>query len=86
MRKIVNRSTKLYIKDCNSISLKIPWDSYSDVVCEQVEVNIKYAGYLARQDQELKQINQLDRIFFPDDIELYLNIIEFENLVVYQKN
>jgi len=58
------------LQGCNSISGKIHWDSYSDSVREQVEVNIKYAGYLARQDQELKQINQLDRILLPDDMEL----------------
>ncbi len=55
---------------CNYISREIPWDAYSCEVQEQVEVKIKYAGYLARQNQELKQINQLDRISLPDDMEL----------------
>ena len=58
------------LQECNFLSGKITWDSYSEAVREQVEVNIKYSGYLARQNQELKQINLLDRIFLPDDIEL----------------
>ena len=58
------------LQECDSISGKIDWESYSAAVREQVEVNIKYAGYLARQNQELKHINQLDRIALPDDMEL----------------
>ena len=58
------------LQECNFLSGKITWGSYSEAVREQVEVNIKYSGYLARQNQELKQINLLDRIFLPDDIEL----------------
>ncbi len=58
------------LQECNFLSGKISWGSYSESVREQVEVNIKYSGYLARQNQELKQINLLDRIFIPDDIEL----------------
>ena len=58
------------LQECDSISGKIDWGSYSAAVREQVEVNIKYAGYLARQNQELKHINQLDRISLPVDMEL----------------
>ncbi len=58
------------LQECDSISGEIDWDSYSAAVREQVEVNIKYAGYLARQNQELNHINQLDRISLPDDMEL----------------
>ena len=58
------------LQKCNFLSGKITWGSYSESVREQVEVNIKYSGYLSRQNQELKQINLLDRIFLPDDIEL----------------
>ena len=56
---------------CNSISGTIDWNKYTPVVREQVEINIKYAGYLARQDQELKHYNQLDRIEIPENIELF---------------
>jgi len=58
------------LQECDSLSGKIDWESYSSAVREQVEVTIKYAGYLARQNQELKHINQLDRILLPDDMEL----------------
>jgi tRNA uridine 5-carboxymethylaminomethyl modification enzyme len=55
---------------CDSIGEKIDWNAYSPVVREQVEIEIKYAGYLSRQDQELKHINKLDRIALPDDLQL----------------
>ena len=56
------------LRGSESISGSIDWNYYSPVVREQVEINIKYAGYLARQDQELKYINQLDRIEIPDNL------------------
>ena len=58
------------LRGCDSISGKIDWNLYSQTVREQVEINIKYAGYLARQDQELKHINQIDRIALPEDLQL----------------
>lgn len=58
------------LRGSESISGSIDWNYYSPVVREQVEINIKYAGYLARQDQELKHINQLDRIEIPDNLHL----------------
>ena len=58
------------LRGCDSISGKIDWNLYSQTVREQVEINIKYAGYLARQDQELKHINQIDRITLPEDLQL----------------
>ena len=58
------------LRGSESISGSIDWNYYSPVVREQVEINIKYAGYIARQDQELKHINQLDRIEIPDNLHL----------------
>ena len=58
------------IRDCDSIGGEIDWNEYADVVREQVEIAIKYAGYLSRQDQELKHINQLDRIALPEELQL----------------
>ena len=58
------------LSGCDSISGKIDWFDYSKVVREQVEIEIKYEGYLSRQDQELKHINQLDRIALPEDLQL----------------
>lgn len=58
------------LRGCDSINGKIDWNLYSQTEREQVEINIKYAGYLARQDQELKHINQIDRIALPEDLQL----------------
>ncbi len=58
------------LRGCTSICGTINWNVFSVPVREQVEIEIKYAGYLARQDQELKHINQLDRIALPDDLQL----------------
>ena len=58
------------LRGSESISGSIDWNYYSPVVREQVEINIKYAGYISRQDQELKHINQLDRIEIPDNLHL----------------
>ena len=58
------------LQGCDSIGGKIDWNLYSQTVREQVEINIKYAGYLARQDQELKHINQINRITLPEDLQL----------------
>ena len=58
------------IRDCDTIGGEIDWNEYAVVVREQVEIAIKYAGYLTRQDQELKHINQLDRIALPEELQL----------------
>ena len=58
------------LRGCDVISGKIDWNAYSTVVREQVEIEIKYAGYLSRQNQELKHINQLDRIVLPHELQL----------------
>jgi len=58
------------IHDCDAIGDEIDWNEYAAVVREQVEIEIKYAGYLSRQDQELKHINQLDRIALPEELQL----------------
>ena len=58
------------LQECNSLCGNINWSSYSVAVREQVEVNIKYAGYLARQNQQITNITNLDRISLPDDIKL----------------
>ena len=47
---------------------KTYYKNFSEIVREQVEILIKYEGYLTRQDQELKDINQLDRINIPEGL------------------
>jgi tRNA uridine 5-carboxymethylaminomethyl modification enzyme len=58
------------IRNCDAIGGEIDWNEYADVAREQVEIEIKYAGYLSRQDRELKHFNQLDRIALPEEIQL----------------
>lgn len=45
-------------------SLNIPFD-----VAEQVEILTKYAGYLKRQEQQVKEAGKLDKFKIPDDID-----------------
>lgn len=40
----------------------------SDEVTEQVEINIKYEGYLKRQEQQVAQFRKLERRLIPDDV------------------
>jgi len=58
------------IRNCDAIGGEIDWNEYADVAREQVEIEIKYAGYLSRQDRELKHFNQLDRIALPEELQL----------------
>ncbi len=57
--------------NCDFFIQKIELANYSYEVFEQVEILIKYEGYLARQDQELKHINKLERINLPDEMVFY---------------
>jgi tRNA uridine 5-carboxymethylaminomethyl modification enzyme len=47
----------------------IPWEQFSPAAQEQTEIMIKYAGYLERQEQELRHIRELDRILLPEALE-----------------
>ena len=44
-------------------------ESYPDKVREQAEVNAKYAGYLARQQQEIDKASQHEATLLPDSID-----------------
>ena len=50
--------------DSETNSLNIPRDVY-----EQVEVLIKYDGYLKRQEFQVEQSGKLDKFKIPDDID-----------------
>ncbi len=43
----------------------LDWQNYESAVKEQAEIGFKYEGYLARQQQELKHISELDQIRIP---------------------
>jgi len=55
----------------NLFSKKNYYEKFSELVREQVEILIKYEGYLSRQDQELKHIYMLDRIKIPNELEFF---------------
>ena len=52
------------------ITSKIAWEEFPEDVREQVEIQIKYEGYLKRQEQELRQMREMDRIQIPDDLDM----------------
>ncbi len=45
----------------------VAWASYAPEATQQVEIGIKYEGYLVRQEQELKHLRELDRLAIPED-------------------
>ncbi len=42
---------------------------YSEEVCEQVNINIKYEGYISRQLKQVKQFKKLEKKKIPKDID-----------------
>ena len=46
---------------------KIP-NNYSKEVIEQVEISIKYAGYILKEEKEIKKMQDLENIKIPEDI------------------
>ena len=42
---------------------------YSNEVKEQVNINIKYQGYIAKAEREAAKMNDLDNKLIPDDID-----------------
>lgn len=54
------------IKEIDSVTndLNIPYD-----VAEQVEILVKYDGYLKRQEFQVEQASKLDKFKIPDDID-----------------
>lgn len=47
----------------------VPWEEFHQDAREQVEIESKYEGYLARQDQELRHARELDRVRVPDRLD-----------------
>ena len=54
------------LKELDSSFAEIPFD-----VSEQVEILIKYDGYLKRQQNQVEQAGKLDKFKIPDDIDYY---------------
>lgn len=52
------------LKEIDLAAKNIPFD-----VAEQVEILVKYAGYLKRQEMQVEQASKLDKFKIPDDID-----------------
>ncbi|HBP31718.1 MAG: tRNA uridine-5-carboxymethylaminomethyl(34) synthesis enzyme MnmG [Advenella sp.] len=50
-------------------SVLAPADNLSDAVKEQVEIQVKYAGYIARQQEEVKRQSHLEEQKIPADLD-----------------
>ena len=49
---------------------KVALQEFPEEVREQVEIQIKYEGYLQRQEQELRQMREMDRIQIPSQLDM----------------
>ncbi len=56
------------LQDFQFLANKIDWRVYPKAVQDQVEINTKYEGYIARQQQQLKSVSELERIRLPESI------------------
>ncbi|MPM68300.1 tRNA uridine 5-carboxymethylaminomethyl modification enzyme MnmG [bioreactor metagenome] len=48
----------------------------SDEVAKQVEIEVKYEGYINKAKKEATRLNQMEKVFLPEDI----NYLEIDNL------
>ncbi len=46
--------------------------------CQQIELEIKYAGYIERQENEIKKLSKIEDIFIPTDFD-YASVIGLSN-------
>jgi tRNA uridine 5-carboxymethylaminomethyl modification enzyme len=44
-------------------------ESFAQTVCEQAEVNVKYAGYLTRQQQEIDKASRHEQTELPEALD-----------------
>ena len=66
------------IADLDLNAKKIPTD-----VCEQVEISIKYAGYIERQQRQLAELKRMENHAIPEDIDY--NSLEVLRIEARQK-
>ena len=59
---------EVLIKDLIRIG-KIDEDKYSDEVLEQVEISIKYEGYINKAQKEVNRMHELEDVKLPEDID-----------------
>ena len=53
-----------YLKEIDPERPELSWD-----VCQQVEIDIKYDGYIKRQLSQVKQFKKMEKKRIPEDID-----------------
>lgn len=66
MIELLKRPQVTY-KDLESVDLDRP--DYPPEVFEQVEISVKYEGYIARQEQQIKEMRRIERKKIPADLD-----------------
>ena len=66
MIELLKRPQVTY-KDLESIDTKRP--DYPPEVFEQVEISVKYEGYIARQEQQIREMRRIERKKIPADLD-----------------
>ena len=51
------------------VRLKPEWETVSPAAAEQAEISVKYAGYLEKEAQMIRQARQMEEIRLPQDID-----------------
>ena len=68
------------LKELDPERPSLPWD-----VCEQVDINLKYAGYIRRQMQQVTQFKKLESRKLPVDFD-YSTVKSLRNEAVQKLN
>lgn len=66
MIELLKRPQVTY-KDLESMDTERP--DYPPEVFEQVEISVKYAGYIARQEQQIREMRRIERKKIPADLD-----------------
>ena len=66
MIELLKRPQVTY-KDLESVDPDRP--DYPPEVFEQVEISVKYEGYIARQEQQIKEMRRIERKKIPADLD-----------------
>lgn len=87
LAKILRRPEVNWSKLCEIDGRLGAWNDFPRVI-EQVEIEIKYEGYLARQAQEIRKMQRMENLRIPPDTD-YRKIIQLkrecrENLALYR--
>ena len=75
VREVISAYDLLKRHEISFDSLKIFFKELRDIdnmVAAEVETRIKYEGYIRRQDQQVKKMQQMEEMFLPEDMDYSL--------------